>query len=62
MCFLMLIKSCCLLSWCGHTLLALQAVMNMRICLEDCYEELQQELSEMNCGWQDFMWAVQVGC
>lgn len=39
----------------------LQAVLNMRACLEHCYSELQQQLEEICCGWQDFLWAVQVG-
>uniref|UniRef100_A0A383V998 SET domain-containing protein n=1 Tax=Tetradesmus obliquus TaxID=3088 RepID=A0A383V998_TETOB len=39
---------------------AVQAVLNMRACLEDCYCEMEQQLQQIDCGWQDFLWAVQV--
>jgi hypothetical protein len=38
----------------------LQAILNMRACLEDCYAELEQQLQQIECGWDDFLWAVQV--
>jgi hypothetical protein len=38
----------------------LQAILNMRECLEDCYVELEQQLQQIDCGWSDFLWAVQV--
>ncbi|KAF6251907.1 hypothetical protein COO60DRAFT_577679 [Scenedesmus sp. NREL 46B-D3] len=39
---------------------AVQAILNMRACLEDCYAELEPQLQQIDCGWSDFLWAVQV--
>jgi hypothetical protein len=32
----------------------------MRTCLEGCFDELRPQLEVLGCGWQDFLWAVQV--
>ncbi|KAF6253661.1 hypothetical protein COO60DRAFT_1703728 [Scenedesmus sp. NREL 46B-D3] len=38
---------------------AVQAILNMQACLEDCYAELEPQLQQIDCGWRDFLWAVQ---
>ncbi|GIM12007.1 hypothetical protein Vretimale_15464 [Volvox reticuliferus] len=38
----------------------MEEVQLMQQCVRDCYEVLQPELEEMGCGWQDFLWAVQI--
>lgn len=34
--------------------------MGARESLEGCFEVLQPQLAEIDCSWQDFLWAVQV--
>lgn len=38
----------------------LQAVLGARESLEGCFEVLQPQLADIDCSWQDFLWAVQV--
>lgn len=36
-------------------------MLDARSSLEGCYEVLQDQLAGIDCGWEDFLWAVQVG-
>ncbi|GLC44731.1 hypothetical protein PLESTB_000970800 [Pleodorina starrii] len=38
----------------------MEEVRLMQQCVRDCFEVLQPELSELGCGWGDFLWAVQI--
>ncbi|GLI70349.1 hypothetical protein VaNZ11_015310 [Volvox africanus] len=38
----------------------MEEVQVMQQCVRDCYEVLRPELEGMGCGWQDFLWAVQI--
>jgi hypothetical protein len=41
-------------------LMSSQAVLGARESLEGCFEVLQPQLADIDCSWQDFLWAVQV--
>ncbi|KAG2439439.1 hypothetical protein HXX76_004795 [Chlamydomonas incerta] len=35
-------------------------VVGMQQCVQDCFEVVRPELDAIGCGWEDFLWAVQV--
>lgn len=41
--------------------MCIQAVLGARESLEGCFEVLQPQLAAIDCTWEDFLWAVQVG-
>jgi hypothetical protein len=38
----------------------MQAVRKLQSSLEQCYAELQPQLSAVECSWHEYLWAVQV--
>ncbi|GIL67250.1 hypothetical protein Vafri_20683 [Volvox africanus] len=38
----------------------MEEIQVMQQCVRDCYEVLQPELEGVGCGWQEFLWAVQI--